>query len=201
MTTLATIDEIKKTIPFLSNKWTKQNDIDDNDTGFIYYCQKLKQVIDLSTTNNCDIDYAIHRWYNFQCSKYVENLFCKYGAIHYQDEKDHDIDILIEDIPFDVKLSVISSKYCGNKNLSNRDNKDKYIKWLQENQSMEGRKHTKNKLYVICKPRNNEEDKLICKSKFEVIEPKIQSFMNYFKTNIDNYKNKELINELIFVET
>lgn len=197
---LATESEIKKAIPYLMNKWEKQNDKSDDDTNFIYYCQELRQVIDLAKTNNCDSCYAIHRWYNYQCSKQVENLFCKYGAVHWQNEKDHDIDFTIQNIPFDLKLSIISDKYNGDRNLSKRENKDKYIEWLKENQSMENRKHIKNKIYVVCKAQKHIYNKLICKSNFRVIEAKIQSFMAYFRDNIDKYKSQDVINELIFVE-
>ena len=192
MTKLATESEIQKTLCFLNSSWQVQNDKQDQDTGFIYHCQRLDQVIDLATSNEVDMGYAIHRWYNFECSKTIENIFCEFGAVPYHDEKDHDIDLTIEGIPFDIKVSIISNKYNGDLDLTKRANKDKYMQWLLDNASQEGRKHTQNKIFVIC-------DKLSDKCLFNEIRYKIECFMAYFKDNIDKYKDK-IVNELIYVK-
>lgn len=188
---LAERDEILKAIPLLDLKWKMQNDKQDSDTGFIYYATRIGQVIDLASSNGIDIGYALHRWYNFQCSKWCEKMFCENGAEPYADEKDHDIDLTISGVPFDIKLSIISELYKGNKDLTNRTNKNAYIKWLKENASQEGRKHTANKIFIIV-------DTLEQKSDFLRICDKIIKFIDYFKENANKYKGTEIC-ELIYV--
>ena len=192
MSRLADIKEIPKAINFIENfKWQVQNDKQDQDTGFIYYCTRIDQVIDLALANEVDLGYSIHRWYNFNCSKQVENIFCECGATPYLNEKDHDIDLTIEGIPFDIKLSIISSAYNKPIDLTKRKDKNEYIEWLQQNASQEGRKHTKNKIYVIC-------DKTQDKCDFERIRAKTKAFMDYFMANIDKYMETSVC-ELIYV--
>lgn len=191
MTILANSEEIKKALPLLELKWAVQNDESDLDTRFIYCCQRLDQVLSLALSNNVDLGYAVHRWYNFQCSKQVENIFCEFGAVHYPEEKDHDIDLTIYNIPFDIKLSVISSSYDGDTNLAKRENKNSYISWLKERASKESRTHTKNKIYVVC-------DDVQSKCDFEQIREKVQRFMEYFAEKGYNYLGDEVC-ELIYI--
>ena len=193
MTILATREEIKKAVPLLELKWAVQNDNSDNETRFIYFCQRLDQIVSLAHSNNADLGYAVHRWYNFQCSKQVENIFCEFGAIHYPEEKDHDIDLTIDNIPFDIKLSVVSAQYEGNKYLSKRENKDKYMSWLKDKASKESRTHTKNKIFVVC-------DTIEGKCDFEQITEKVKNFMNYFKEKGYEYLGDDVC-ELIYIPT
>lgn len=188
---LADTQEIKNVLHLLKMKWGVQNDKQDIDTSFIYWCKKIDQVISLSLSYNIDIGYALHRWYNFQCSKCVEKIFCEYGAIPYEDPKDHDIDLIIDNVPFDIKLSFISNLYKGDKDLSKRANKDNYIKWLKENASQEGRKHTANKIFVICETLQD-------KCNFLRITEKVIKFIDYFYANAEKYKGQEIC-ELIYI--
>ena len=192
MKVLAEKFEIEKSLPFLENsKWGVQNDKQDQDTSFIYYCQRLGQVMDLALSNNVDLGYAIHRWYNHHCSKWVEQMFCEFGAVAYEDEKSHDTDLTIEGVPFDIKLSVISNSYEGDQDLKTRANKDAYIKWLKANASQESRKHTSNKIFVIC-------DSMKDKCDFLRMADKIIGFLDYFKKNIAKYEGQEIC-ELIYI--
>lgn len=191
MKNLAEIEEVKKVIPMMELKWSVQNDRSDDDTNFIYYCQRLDQVISLAMSNEIDVGYALHRWYNFQCSKWCEQMFCENGAIPYEDEKDHDVDITIDGIPFDVKLSIISPLFTGDRDLTSRKAKNEYIAWLKSNASQEQRKHDANKIFIIVDD---------IKSKCDVIPicDKIIKFVKYFKENKQKYKDAEIC-ELIYV--
>lgn len=191
MKVLAEIEEIKKVIPMMELKWSIQNDKSDDDTNFIYYCQRLDQVVSLAISNEIDIGYALHRWYNYQCSKWCEQMFCENGAQPYENEKDHDIDILIDEIPFDIKLSIISPFYTGNRDLANRKAKDDYIKWLKANASQEKRKHDANKIFIIV-------DDIKSKCDIFSICDKIIKFVEYFKKNKTKYEGNGIC-ELIYV--
>lgn len=189
---LASEYEIKKALPKMKG-WCVQNDRLDKETGFIYYCTRLDQVEDLAESNETDTQYAIHRWYNFQCSKWVEWLFAEQGARPNPNEKDHDVDFTLQGIDFDVKVSVISSKYQGNKNLANRDAKKEYIDWLLANASQEGRKHTANKIFVIC-------EDLESKSDIDQMKEKIRAFCDWLMTHKRQYLEQDVINELIYIK-
>lgn len=189
---LATNEEIKKAIPLLDLKWEVQNDEHDKESRFIYYCQKIDQVISLANSNNIDMGYAIHRWYNFQCSKKVEEIVCHYGGKANPKEKDHDVDLTLFGIPFDIKVSVVSPQYTGDTNLNTRENKNEYIWWLKEKASKEGRRHDGNRLFVICKDQ-------ALKCDFEKITEKIKKFVDYFAMNKDKYKTAGSC-ELIYIE-
>jgi len=191
--TYASSDTLLKSIPFVQLNWEKQNDVKDEETRFIYYCARIEQVISLANDNNVDVGYSIHRWFNFQTSKNVERIFCENGATQCEDIYDHDVDLYINGIPFDIKLSVISEKYTGDKNLYNRENKQNYIEWLKKMSSQEKRKHTKNRLFVIC-------DSQKTKCDFELIEKYVKRFMDYVKTN-DRWNEEKEKCELIYVRS
>lgn len=191
MRVLAEFEEIKKALPMLDMPWPVQNDNNDNDTSFIYYCQRLDQVISLAISNKVNFAYVIHRWYNYQCSRWCEQFFCENGAEIIPFEKDHNADIKIEGVPFDIKLSIISDQYKGDKNLANRTAKNQYIEWLKANASKEQRAHSANKIYIIV-------DNLENKSHFLPICAKIISFIDYFKKNKEKYNGDEIC-ELIYV--
>lgn len=192
MKTLAEIKDIISVLPLLEMKWGVQNDFQDKNTGFIYWAKRPDQVISLAISNEVDVGYALHRWYNFQCSKWVESIFCDNGAVAYENEKDHDIDLTIDGVPFDIKVSIVSPSYQGNKDLSTRANKDNYINWLKQNASQEGRKHTANKIFVIC-------DTMKEKCDFLRIDNKVTAFIEYFRNNIERYKGNEIC-DLIYIE-
>lgn len=191
MRVLAEFEEIKKALPMLELPWAVQNDNNDNDTSFIYYCQRLDQVISLAMSNKVNFAYVIHRWYNYQCSRWCEQFFAENGAELMPFEKDHNADIKLCGVPFDIKLSVISEQYKGDKNLANRASKTAYIEWLKQNASTEQRKHDANKIYIIV-------NSLADKCEFVPLCAKIISFIEYFKKNIDKYKGNEIC-ELIYV--
>jgi len=164
----------------LAEKWDKQTDASDFDTNFIYYCKNYRQVIELADANDVDLVIATHRWYNFVCSKAVEEMFCELGAIPEDDIKNKTKDLYINNIPYDIKVSVIPLNYSID-NISSRNEKNKLISWLYTNQSVEGRNHSENRLFVICKS-NNYFNSLWLKHKFNIIKPSIEKFLEYYST-------------------
>lgn len=189
---LASEDELKRAIPFLSLSWVVQNDDDNERSCFIYHCQLLEQVISLAKTNEIDIAYCIHRWYNYHCSKICERIFCELGAKPAEDCFDSDTDLYIDGKPFDIKVSVISSKYKGNKDLSNRQAKDEYIKWLKDNASTRLNAHNREKLFIIVSDLSQ-------KCAFDKIREKVKLFIDYYKQNKQDYSKSDAC-EIIFVK-
>ena len=189
---LATEEELKLAIPFLELSWVVQNDDDNERSSFIYNCQLLEQVISLAKTNEIDIAYCIHRWYNYHCSKICERIFCELGATPAEDCYDSDTDLYIDGKPFDIKLTVISSKYKGNKDLSNRQAKDEYIKWLKDNASKRLNAHNREKLYIIV-------GDLSQKCEFGKIREKAKQFIEYYRQHKEDYQQNDIC-EIIFVK-
>ncbi len=89
--------------------------------------------------------------------RFTEGLFVKYGAQKEKQLYNHDIDIYINEIPYDVKLTVYPAKLKRSGeilNLHNRDDKNTLIRWMYANQSQEGRKHLKNRMFIVCNGEN-----------------------------------------------
>lgn len=195
-------NELKESKPILFSKWEMQNDKKDYDTNFIYYCHTLLQVIELSDCNSVDVKYAVHRWYNYWCSKFAEHCLCENGAIKEPNHKHHDIDIYIKNINYDVKVTVLPKDLPTDTDLSTRDGKNRLIKWFVEKQSSEGRLHNENKLYFVCIG----EDycgSVMAKSNFSKISECAERFMDYYKThdlNQINMGDKKIYADLIIVK-
>lgn len=168
------INDVRKALLHIK-KWQVQNDEMDDKTNFIYQCGNYLEVISLADHFWVSYEYALCRWYNFATSKQCEEIFCKYWAIPEEDEKNHDIDFYIDDVPFDLKLTVLSSKYHWPKPIWRID-KNNYIERLRDNASTEWRSWNNNRLYVVVNSREE-------KSDFTSIDTMISRYMNYTKEN------------------
>ena len=168
-------EELQKCLTKLSNEWPYQNNKDDQKTNFIYKCNTVDEVIKYSNYYHADLNYALHRWYNFQTSIQVEQIFCTLGAIKEKNKYHHDIDIYVQNTPFDVKLTVYPSKLNHIYDVTTREGKNQLINWFYNNQSKENRKQIVNRLYVVVDGKNN----LALKSNKDLIYPRIYNYMAY----------------------
>lgn len=166
------LNDIRKALLHIK-KWQVQNDEMDSKTNFIYECSNYLEVISLADHYWVSYEYALCRRYNFATSKQCEEIFCKYWAVPEADEKNHDIDFYIDDVPFDLKLTVLSSQYPWPKPIGRLD-KNKYIQRLRDNASTEGRSWNNNRLYIVVNSREE-------KSDFLRIDTAINRFMTYTK--------------------
>lgn len=176
-------NEIKKAADLLSNNWIFQNNFDDYKSNFIYKVKTINEVYNESKNNGIDFQYALHRWYNFNTSILSENIFVELGATKESNPKHKEIDLYIDGIPFDVKLTVYPKKLeKENLDLRSRNDKNNLIRWLYNNQSQQQRKHLKNRLFIVCKGNSiNENQKL--KSDFNQIRQKVKDFIKYSSIN------------------
>ena len=161
-------EELEKALKLMDKNWKRQNNTDDNSTNFIYNCNSLDEVIKISKSKNLDLNYILHRWYNFKTSEACEKIFEFYGAIREKNHTHHDIDFYITDEPFDLKLTVYpyALKKLGiNYDLTTINGKNKLIEWFYLNQSQQSRKHMKNRLFIVC----NGSDNMKLKSDFSKI--------------------------------
>ena len=95
-------------------------------------------------------NYALHRWYNFVTSTTAEMAFCEAGATPESNKRNHDIDIWLDGIPYDVKLTVYPKRLANRPyDISKRSGKDQMMRWLYSHQSWQGRKELTNRIYVM----------------------------------------------------
>lgn len=170
--------ELQKCLSLMDDNWGIQDNKTDKLTNFIYKCNTIDEVINYAKYYKVDINYALHRWYNFKTSIQVEQIFCKYGAIKETNKYNHDIDIYINTIPFDVKLTVYPKQLPHTLDLYKREDKDRLINWFYNNQSQESRKQIVNRLYVVVDGKNN----MALKSNKSLIEPRIANYMHFTNT-------------------
>ena len=187
--------------------WRMQNNWLDRQTNFVYKCRSLDECCKEINERRVDKEYALHRWYNYMTSVACENIFCDYGALHENDIYNHDVDIYINGVPFDVKLTVYPAKLSERPfDLETREGKDEMIRWFYKNQSQQSRKQLLNRLYVVCDGASQEEC-LSIKSNFPLLRKQIKKFMEKSLTHgvneiniIDNGKTYSLKSDIIFIK-
>lgn len=173
--------ELKKALNYITSDWKMQNNYQDYRSNFIYKVETVDECIELAHQNNVSLEYVLHRWYNYQTSIYCEKVFVQNGAKKEKDKKNKEIDLYINNVPFDVKLTVYPKKLADHPyDLRTRDGKNALIKWLYQNQSQQNRKHLKNRIFIVCDGKTAY-DSLCLKSDFEKINAKIKEYMDYIK--------------------
>lgn len=159
--------------------WDKQTDDWDRKTNFIYQAESLEDCLQKAQlVPEVPQSYVLHRWYNFHTSVVCEYLFCEFGAVHEVNKYNHDIDIYINGIPYDVKLTVYPAALEEKRpyDLWTRNGKDAMIQWLYHSQTKGNRNQFVNRLYVLCDAKTPEE-RLAMKSEFDLQREAIRIFM------------------------
>lgn len=190
--------ELRKAFQAMKIEWQKQSNHNDYKTNFIYTVNSFEELKEQCLVNDCDINYAIHRWYNYKTSKICEEMLIEKGGKANSDEKNKYIDLYFNEVPYDLKLTVFPKGYKDFNLLKTRIEKNSLIKWLYRNQSTQQRFHLANRLFIVCIDKNNNyREAMRLKSDFSLLEEKIHNFYEYFKSNplneITLNKNKELI--------
>ncbi len=206
---MVTKKELRKALDLISLHWGRQNNCFDKRSNFIYRVETVDECLQEAQKLGIDENYVLHRWYNFHTSTRCEELFVKHGAIKENDPYNHDIDIYIDDIPYDVKLTVYPAKLEKEGiffDLNTRTGKNSLIRWMYDNQSQEGRKHLKNRLFLVCNAESDYE-KLALKCEFDIIEEKIRNYFRFledFEPNQivieDKGKEYDVYSEIISIE-
>lgn len=200
--------ELEKALDLISENWGRQNNVNDRRSNFIYHVDTVDECIRRAEELGIDSNYVLHRWYNFHTSTRCEEIFVDHGAIKEADPYNHDIDIYIDGIPYDVKLTVYPAKLEKEGtfvDLNSRDGKNTLIQWFYENQSQEGRKHLKNRIFIVCNG-NTSFEKMAKKCDFETIDRAINNYFYYLTRNepnslviVDNGKQYIVYSEIISI--
>lgn len=147
--------DLRRALAMMDGTWAMQNDRQDYLTRFIYRVRGLDELLEECERTGADKNYVLHRWYNFVTSTTAERAFCEAGAIPERNKRNHDIDIWLDGIPYDVKLTVYPRKLSNRPyDISKRSGKDQMMKWLYSHQSWQGRKELTNRLYVMVDETN-----------------------------------------------
>lgn len=175
--------DLRKTADILPDNWVIQNNTYDKRTNFIYNVDTLDDCLIEIERTGADKEYALHRWYNYMTSIKCENIFCDYGAVHEQDKYNHDVDIYIDGVPFDVKVTVYPNALSNRPyDLDTRQGKDDMIQWFYDNQSHQSRQQYLNRLYVVCDAPSVKE-KNIMKCNFQLMRERISAYMQLVPKN------------------
>lgn len=186
--------EMERVIPYLKKSWSMQNNKNDRETKFIYQAKEIEDILyEYNKYKNFDLNYAMHRFYNFVTSQQIEHIFCNYENCYPEkNEKHKKIDFYLWDIPIDLKVSSFPKAFkCDKKDFnSDREYRNALIKWMYANQSKEGRNLNQNRIFVVCKYKDGKDSfmNLHLKKEFFKIDQLINRFMTYYS----NKKEKEI---------
>jgi len=183
-------NELKKRLVYPYKWGRKQSNSWDTDTNFIYKTYSLEALLKKTELFSQELrDYALNRWYNYWSAMAAEDVFGSHKGV--QPNKniyDKLVDFKINEIPFDHKTSIFPKDFNNSFEFA-QQNKKELITWLYENQSQEGRKHLKNRLFIVLYDHNTQQH---WKMKAEIM---------LLKSGIDNYIecfSKENLVELDF---
>ena len=200
------LKELKTALNYLDIDWNMQNNYYDIRSNFIYSVRTVDECIKKADEFGINRNYALHRWFNFITSIECQNIFVEFGAKQEENKKHRKIDIYIDGVPFDVKLTVYPAKLSDHPyNLNTRAGKNDMIRWLDANQSQEQRKHLANRLFIVCDGSSRYES-LCLKADFKQIREKISSFMDFCgkfgfnKLDIYDNNNKFIVySDIIYI--
>lgn len=195
-------NELKQRTNFPYNWGRKQSDDWDFKTNFIYNTysfrtlQKRIELFEIPVKN-----YAMNRWYNFWSAMAVENIFAEHpNVIANKNSYDKLVDFKINTIDFDHKTSIFPKGF--NKSLEfAKENQKELILWLYKNQSQQGRKHLKNRLFVVLFNKNGQHWKM--KSEINELKKIIDRYMaNYDESKIEklDFGNGVVYSDIIWFE-
>ena len=194
---MTTRDEIRAALHHMNDDWQMQTNYLDAETKFIYTCRSVGEIKNRCLQNSVDFNYALHRWYNFNCAQIHEDIFLKNGARKEPETYHKSIDFYLFDVPFDLKTTYFPKaiKEKTSYNLTSREGKNKLISWLYNHQSKQGRFHLENRLFIVC-------ENLESKSDFEAIEERICRFIDFSKRfgfNKIMIENKSIYSDVIWI--
>ncbi|MEE9350511.1 MAG: hypothetical protein V3U80_10725 [Flavobacteriaceae bacterium] len=142
--------ELKKRWETSYNWGRKQSDDWDKKSNFIYTTYSYKKLLERTEKLSIELkNYALNRWYNYWSAKAVESIFTTHkNIIAQRNVYDKLVDFTINNIPFDHKTTVFPKGFKKDIAYAIKHKKE-LITWLYNNQSQQGRKHLKNRLFVV----------------------------------------------------
>ena len=177
--------ELKKRYPYPYRWGRKQSNDWDSLTNFIYTTYSLQSLLKKCTNFDQALrDYALNRWYNYWSAMAAEDIFASHQNVTANKNiYDKLEDFRIDNIPFDHKTSIFPKGFKNDYNYA-KENTKELILWLYENQSQQGRKHLKNRLFIVLYDEINQEHWKI-KSEIMLLKDEVDKYVqNFSKKNI-----------------
>ena len=184
-------------------KWgRKQSDLWDKRTNFIYEIYNFETLLKKTASFDESLkNYALNRWYNFWSARAVEFIFSSHNnVVSNKNAYDKLVDFTINNVPFDHKTTIFPKGFNRSLTYAKR-NKRELIKWLYINQSQQGRKHLKNRLFIVLFDKNKEHWKM--KAEINYLKTGIDSYVNIFdigKLCRLNFGQGEILSDIIWIE-
>ncbi|MFD1094993.1 hypothetical protein [Salegentibacter chungangensis] len=171
--------ELKKRLDYPYRWGRKQSDSWDRDTNFIYKTYSFRRLLERINNLDPDVrDYALNRWYNYWSAMGAEYIFSSQGRVTpNKNVYDKLVDFTIQRIPFDHKTSVFPRGFEQSIGYA-INHKKELIEWLYNNQSQQGRKHLKNRMFIVLYDSSGQHWKM--KSEIELIKQSIEGYMTKF---------------------
>ena len=204
--------ELNKRLIYPYTWYRKQNDKWDKSTSFIYKVRFFEELISqikthfshlkIETTFDAYFNYALNRWYNFWSAKAIEMMFIQNPKVKAAlDPYDRHIDFWINNISFDHKTSVFPKGFKKSFNYA-QQHPQELAQWLYDNQSQQGRKHFKNRLFVILYQKEGAHWQL--KANLKLIKCHVEKFLtNFMAENLIKLsfksESKPTLTAIIFV--
>lgn len=194
--------QLKKRLKYPYTWGRKQADDWDKITNFIYEIRRFSDLEVMISNLSPELkNYALNRWLNFWSAKGIEQIFTsQQNVVANKNEYDKLVDFTINGIPFDHKTSVFPKGFKKDFNYAYQ-NKRELIQWFYDEQSQQGRKHLKNRLFVVLFDRNSLE---YWKLKVEIrfIKQQIEQYITNFSLNKlerFNFENEEILSDVIWI--
>lgn len=194
--------ELKKRLTFPYKWGSKQADAKDKATNFIYETYSFETLLSRSKhLNESFRNYALNRWYNFWSAMAAENIFVSHPNIQAKkNHRDKLVDFTISTIPFDHKTSVFPKGFDKSYTYAKKNEKE-LIQWLYDNQSQEGRKHLKNRLFIVLYDgEKNEHWKM--KSEIMLLKSSIDKYVENFserRLHKFDFGDGEVLSDIIWL--
>lgn len=194
--------QLKKRLKYPYTWVRKQADDWDKMTNFIYEIRRFSDLEVMISNLSPELkNYALNRWLNFWSAKGIEQIFTsQQNVVANKNEYDKLVDFTINGIPFDHKTSVFPKGFKKDFYYAYQ-NKRELIQWFYDEQSQQGRKHLKNRLFVVLFDRNSLE---YWKLKVEIrfIKQQIEQYITNFSLNKlerFNFENEEILSDVIWI--
>lgn len=173
--------ELKKRTHFPYLWKGKQSDENDRKTKFIYQISSFETLQNQVLPLDEDLkNYALNRWLNFWSAQGVEYLFASNEkVISNKNPYDKWVDFAINNTSFDHKTSVFPKGFQQPIEFA-LNNKKSLIEWFYQNQSQEGRKHLKNRLFIVLYNRQNPAEHWKLKAEILLIKNQIDNYLHSF---------------------
>lgn len=193
--------ELKKRLVYPYKWGRKQSNDWDQITNFIYTTYSLESLLKKTHNLSPDIkNYALNRWYNYWSAMAVEDIFNSHPSVIANKNKyDKLVDFSINNIPFDHKSTVYPKGYSKPLTYALKNKKD-LILWLYQNQSQQGRKHLKNRLFIVIYNSNSEHWKM--KAEIALLKQSIDYYVKSFsedKLCIFDFGDGRVYSDIIWI--